>query len=128
MRKLSEILHLAQGKTDPTDSDNLLQISEFKKEFLRFLMKEYEDPVYAHIISNKICYCSVDNICKKIYVHDSTLKIEEVHELYGYHLEADTRVAFHAFHADSVHPGNIIVILTCNADKFSSNTWLDTGF
>lgn len=63
-----------------------------------------------------------------------TLKIEEVHELYGYHLEADTRVAFHAFHADSVHPGNIVarcndpeilVILTCNADKFSSIIWLD---
>ena len=120
----------------PTDLDNLLQISEFKKEFLKFLMKEYEDPVYAHIIGDKIFYCSVDNICKKIYVHDGTLKIEEVYELYGYHLEADTRVAFHAFHADSVNPGNIVVcgndtdilvILTCNADKFSSNIWLDTG-
>ena len=44
--------------------------------------------------------------------------------------------AFHAFHKDSVHPGNIVgggndtdilVILTCNADKFSSNIWLDAG-
>ena len=51
-------------------------------------------------------------------------------------MEADTRVVFHAFHADSVNPGNIVVrgndtdmlvILTCNADKFSSNIWLDTG-
>ena len=99
-------------------------------------MKEYEDPVYTHIIGNKIFYCSVDNICKKFYVHDATLKTEEVHELYGHHLEPDTRVAFHAFHADSVHPGDIVVrgndtdiliILKCNADKFSSNIWLDTG-
>ena len=120
----------------PTYIDNLLQISEFKKEFLKVLMNEYEDPVYAHIIGDKIFYCSVDNICKKCYVHDGTLKIEEVYELYGYHLEADTRVAFHAFHADSVRPGNIVVrgndtdilvILPCNADKFSSNIWLDAG-
>ena len=87
----------------PTDIENLLQISEFKKEFLKFLMKEYEDPVYAHIIGDKIFYCSVDNICKQFYVYDGTLKIEEVYELYRYHLEADTRLVFHAFHADSVN-------------------------
>ena len=92
-------------------------------------MKEYEDPVYAHIIGDKIFYCSVDNICKKCFAHDGTLKIEEVYELYGYHLEAGTRVAFHAFHADSVNSGNIVVrgndtdilvILTCNAINFQA--------
>ena len=31
---------------------------------------------------------------KKNYVHDGTLKTEEVYELYGYHLEADKRVGF----------------------------------
>ena len=47
----------------------------------------------------------------------------------SYHLEAGTRVAFHAFHADSVNPGNIVVrgndtdilvILTCNAINFQA--------
>ena len=64
-----------------------------------------------------------------------------MYELYGYHLEADTRVAFHALLANSVNhsvsinyvnivtcgnDSDILVILTCNADKFSSNIWLDT--
>ena len=51
-------------------------------------------------------------------------------------LEADTRLAFHALHADSDDPGNIVVhanntdilvILICNANKFTNNIWLDSG-
>ena len=58
------------------------------------------------------------------------MKIEDVTELYGYHLEADTRVAFHAAHADSNNPGNIVIrandthiliIMICNATTFTSS-------
>ena len=67
---------------------------------------------------------------------NGTLKIEEVSDLYGNHLEADTRVCFHAMHADQdnetdiVVRGNdtdILVILLTNVDKFKNNLWLDTG-
>ena len=45
-------------------------------------------------------------------------------------------MAFHALHADSNDPGNIVaraidtdilVILICNANKFTNNIWLDSG-
>ena len=57
------------------------------------------------------------------------------------HLEADTRLDFHDLHANSVsysvsinsvnivacgNDNDILVILTCNADKCSVNIWLDT--
>ena len=32
----------------------LVQISEYKSQFLRFLIKEYKDEIYSHIIGEKI--------------------------------------------------------------------------
>ena len=54
----------------PSDFESLLKISEFKEEFLKFLLKEYEDPTYIHILGEKVFYCSIDNICKKFYAAD----------------------------------------------------------
>ena len=51
----------------------------------------------------------MDNECKKFYAIENILKIENVPELVGYHLEADTRVMFHAIHADKETGGNVIV-------------------
>ena len=38
----------------PSDFESLLKISEFKKEFLKFVLKEYEDPTYIHILGEKV--------------------------------------------------------------------------
>ena len=64
-------------------------------------------------------------------------QFEEVHELYGNHLEADTRVMFHVNHADKNGNGNIIVrgngtdvaiILTGNANLLTNgHLWYDFG-
>ena len=43
----------------------LVQISEYKPQFLRFLIKEYKDKIYSRIIGEKIFYCSIDNECKR---------------------------------------------------------------
>ena len=62
------------------------------------------------------------------------IKVENVPELSGDHLEADTRIAFHAKHANEANPGNIVirandtdimVILLANAKKFNSHIWYD---
>ena len=65
------------------------------------------------------------------------LRYELVPDLYGHHLEADTRVMFHVKHADFHDPGNIIVrandadicvILTSNVHHLSnSHLWYDSG-
>ena len=63
--------------------------------------------------------------------------MEDVHDLYGAHDEADTRVAFHAVHVEQLNPGNIVIrcndtdiliIMLSNIQKFSqSYVWLDKG-
>ena len=61
---------------------------------------------------------------------------ESVDELYGYHLEADTRIAFHEKHADFNDPGEIVVpandtdvaiILLANINLFSFEVWYESG-
>ena len=63
---------------------------------------------------------------------DVILKVEDIPELFGDHLKADTRVMFHVMHADRENGGNIsvrgtdTVILVANADKVENPLWLDT--
>ena len=45
----------------------------------------------------------------KSFLCNGKLCWESVDELYGYHLEADTSIAFHAKHADINDPGEIVV-------------------
>ena len=61
---------------------------------------------------------------------------EIVDELYRYHLEADTHIAFHTEHADINDPGEIVVwandtdialILLANINLFSSEVWYESG-
>ena len=86
----------------------------------------------------KFFYCAVDNesICLRCD-EEGMLQVEDVHDLYGAHDEADTRVAFHAVHIEQLNPGNIVIrcddtdiliIILSNIQKFSqSHVWLDMG-
>ena len=47
-------------------------------------------------------YNAIDNKCKNLWW-------ESVDQLYGYHYKADTRIAFHAKHADINDPLGIVV-------------------
>ena len=94
----------------PSNFNDLLKISSFKSSFVDFLMKEYEDIEYASVIGEKKFYCSTDNKCTKFYCVEGSLKFETIPELFGDHLEGDTRVMFHAKHAANTKgPGNIII-------------------
>ena len=63
--------------------------------------------------------------------------MREVHELYGAHDEADTRVVLHSLHVDVDDPGNtvgrcndtdILIIMMSNIHLFeNSSVWLDAG-
>ena len=77
-------------------------------------------------------YIATDNKCKKFFFVNGKLCWESVDELYGYHLEADTRIAFHAKYADINDPGEILmwandtdvaIILLANINLFSSEVW-----
>ena len=100
-------------------------------------MKEYENIEYASVIGEKEFYCSIDNKYTKFYGVEGSLKFETIPELFGNHLEGDTRIMFHAKHADTKGSGNIIIrrndtdifiILLANVQKlWRSHLWFDTG-
>ena len=115
----------------------LLANSEYKKELLRFLYNEYEDPTYAPVIGDKIIYLSVNNMCRKFLCVDEELRWHEEPSLYGDHLEADTRVMFHAKHGDANGAQNIairgndtdilIILLSNISNLYNSKLWYDCG-
>ena len=72
-------------------------------------MNEFQEPIHAPLFMNKVLYCSINNLCKIFYTIDSELRHEDVHELYGDHSEADTRMMLHAVHAVLHNFGNIVV-------------------
>ena len=119
-----------------TDMQELLKLPSFKIELLRFFFNEIEDQIYAPIIGNKLLYVAIDNNCKKFIIVNGKLFWENVDELYGYHLEGNIRVTFHAKHADIKNPGEIVVrgndtdiaiILLANINLFSSEVWYESG-
>ena len=55
-------------------------------------MKEYKDEIYSHIIGEKFFYCSIDNEYTRFYNQNVNYKVELVPELFGSHLEGDTRI------------------------------------
>ena len=89
----------------PSDFEALLQISEYKSQFLRFLMKEYEDGIFSHIGEN-IFYCSIDSEGKRLYTQTDNSKVELVPDFFGSHLEGGTRFMLHA---DRDNRRNIVV-------------------
>ena len=79
-----------------TDMHDLLRLPCFKEELLRFFFKKIEDQIYASIIGSKLLNIAIYNKYKKFFCVNGKLCWDSVHELYGYHLEADTRIALHA--------------------------------
>ena len=119
-----------------TDMHDLLRLSCFKEELLRFFFKEIEDHIYALLTDSELLYIATDNKCKKFFCVIEKLCRESVDELYGYHLEADIHIAFHAKYTDINDPGKIVmwandtdvaIILLVNINLFSSEVWYESG-
>ena len=70
----------------PSDFNELLKISSFKRQLLRFWYVEYEAPVYGAILGRKVFYCATDNECKKYYSEDGLLMYELTPIDYGWKL------------------------------------------
>ena len=74
--------------------------------------------------------------CKKFFCVNGKFCWESVDQLYGYHLEADTRIAFYAKYANINDPGEIVmwvndtdvaIIFLANINLFSSEVWYESG-
>ena len=124
------------NKNGNRHANDLLRLSCFKEELLRFFSKEIEDQIYAPIIGSNLLCIAIDNKCRKFFCVDGKLSWGSVYELYGYHLEADTCIAFHTKHADINDPGELVVrandtdvaiIHLANINLFSSEVWYESG-
>ena len=125
------------GQKTPSNFLNLLKFTNYKKAFWHFFYHEIQKNEYANIFDHKVFYCSVDNECICLQCDEEGMLQVDVHDLYGTHDEADTRVAFHAVHVEQLNPGNIVIrcndtdiliIMLSNIQKFSqSHVWLDMG-
>ena len=104
MQKVSDSIH------------DLLQMSEFKTEFVKVLMKEYNGHAYLLILAYKIFYCYINNICRKFYVFDSCLKVKKVHNLYVNHLEPDPKVQYSVLYMHKITDSGNIVAGTNDSD------------
>lgn len=51
------------------------------------------------MVNKKVFYCSVDNEWEGLYCDNGISKSENITELFGDHLEADTQFFFHTKHA-----------------------------
>ena len=51
-----------------TDIHDLIRLSCFKEELLRFFFKEIEDQIYASIIGSKLFYIAIDKNVKRFFV------------------------------------------------------------
>ena len=133
-----EIYTFGSGQKTPKNWSTLLKSSKYKNGFLRFFFSDVRNQEYADIIGNKMLYLSVDNECICLTNDDDgQMIVSECVELYGDHDEADTRVAFHAYHSEQHHPGNIVIrcndtdvliIMLANIIHFhASHVWLDVG-
>ena len=133
-----EVYSFGSGQKTPSNFLALLKYSNFKKEFLQFFFEEIRKSEYGNIFGEKLFYCSVDNDCIRIQRNnDGEVRVDDIHELHGDHDEADTRVAFHALHADENDPGDIVIrcndtdvliIMLTNVHKFQHRkVWLDIG-
>ena len=61
----------------------------------------------------KLLYIATDNKCKKFFCVNRKLCWER-DELYGYHLEVDTHIAFHVKHIDINDPGPGEIVVWAN--------------
>ena len=89
-----EVYSFGSEQKTPSNFLNLLKYSNFKKAILRFFYEEIQKKEYANIFDCKVFYCSVDNEYICLQCDEGVLQVEDVHDLYGGHDEADTRVAF----------------------------------
>ena len=72
-------------------------------------------------------YTAIDNKCKKFFCVNGKLCWESVDELYGYHLEADTRIAYPGEIEVRANDTDVAIILLANVNLFSPEVWYESG-
>ena len=124
-------------QTRPADFNEALKSLSFKRELPTFLLNEWKEQAYAHIIHKRHVYVGHLDECRHFYIEDGVVRHETIDVLGCNHAEADTRICLHARGIDDVGNANnifirasdvdVAVIMIHHAWKFSATLWMDTG-
>ena len=124
-------------QTRPADFNEALKSPSFKRELPTFLLNEWKEQAYAHIIHERYVYVGHLDECRHFYVEDGVVRHGTIDVLGCNHAEADTRICLHARGIDDVGNANNIIIRASDIDiavimihhawKVSATLWMDTG-
>ena len=114
-----------------------LKSPSFKRELPTFLLNEWKEQAYVHIIHERHMYVGHLDECRHFYVEDGVVRHDTIDVLGCNHAEAETRICLHARGIDYVGNANNIIIRASDIDiavimiqqawKFSATLWMNTG-
>ena len=125
-------------QTRLADFNEALKSPSFKTELPTFLLNEWKEHAYAHIIHKRHVYVGHIGKCLHFFVEDGVVRHEtiDVGLLGCNHAEADTASDSTKARDEVGNANNIIirasdtdiaVIMLHHAWKFSATLWMDTG-
>ena len=124
-------------QTRPVDFNEALKSPSFKTELPTFLLNEWKEQTYAHIIHERHVYVGHLGECLHFFVEGGVVRHETIDVPGCSHPEADTRICLQANTIDDVGNDNTIIIRASDTDiavimfhhawKFSATLWVDTG-
>ena len=95
----------------PADFNQALKSPSFKTELPTFLLNEWKEQYYAHIIHERHVYVGHLVECLHFFVEDGVVRHDTIDVLGCNHAEADTRICLHTkVIYDAGNDNNVIII------------------
>ena len=120
----------------PADFNEALKSPSFKTELPTFIMNEWKEQAYAHIIHKCHVYVGHLGECLHFFVEDGVVRQDTIDVLGCNHAEADTRISLHTKVIDDIgNAKNIVtraidtdiaVVMLHHAWTLSATLWMDT--
>ena len=82
-------------QTHPADFNEALKLPSFKTDLPTFLLNEWKEQAYAHIIHERHLYVGHLGECLHFFVEYGVVRHETIDVLGCNHAEADTRICLH---------------------------------
>ena len=121
----------------PSNFNEALLLTSFKKALLVFLKNEWTSDSYAPILEDHKVYFALEESWYLYTAKDGHVEHVEVSDLQSTHEEADSRVIFHAKYISEKSFLTVIVVWSSDTDVFilllyhsvylKAKIWMDSG-
>ena len=100
----------------PADFNEALKSPSFKTELPTFLLNEWKEQAYAHVIHERHVYVGHLGECLHFFVEDGVVRHDAIDVLGCNHAEADTRICLHTKVIDDAGNYNNVIIRASDTD------------